>query len=483
MGRTITLFLGLAAACWAIPASALPLAACHLSVAHSPARVAAECGSFAVAENRAEPAGRTIELQVAVIPATTRRRTPDPLVFITGGPGQAALESFVDARGAFSRISRSRDIVLVDQRGTGGSNRLSCQPPEDWDPVQATPEQHRTLVSDCLEALDGDPRYYTTSVAVRDLADVLDALGYGTVNLYGISYGTRVAQAFARRYPDRVRAVILDGIVPMDLALGPGISLDAQRALEMMFERCAAAAACAERFPMLEADFAALQARLQEGPVRLVLADPVSGELGEHEFTADWLRGVVRLFSYAPETVAILPLLIDHAARTGDFVPLAAQALLVSRQMDESIATGMHNAVVCTEDLPFVTAGAGAGNEDTYLGVGMLESLRAVCEVWPQGEMDEDFKEAWSSDLPVLILSGEADPVTPPRNGEHALTTLPNARHLVGQGQGHGMYARGCTPQLMEQFIETAATDALDAACLDRLRPEPFFLRFTGPDP
>lgn len=479
MRWTITLFFGL----WAASASALPLAPCHLSVAHSPARVAAECGSFEVAENRAEPDGRRIELQVAVIRATTRRRTVDPLVFITGGPGQAALESYVDARGAFGRISRSRDIVLVDQRGTGGSNRLACPVPDGWDETRATPEEQQAMVTACLESLDGDPRHYTTSVAIRDLAEVLDALEYDTVNLYGISYGTRVAQAFARRYPDRVRAVILDGIVPMDLALGPGISLDAQRALEMMFERCGASTACAERFPTLEADFGALQSRLLEGPVRLVLADPVSGELGEHDFTADWLRGVVRLFSYAPETVALLPLLIDHAARTGDFVPLAAQALLVSRQMSESIAAGMHNAVVCTEDLPFVTAGAGAGNEDTYLGAGMLESLRAVCAVWPQGEMDEDFKQPWSSDLPVLILSGEADPVTPPRNGEHALATLSHARHLVGPGQGHGMFARGCTPRLMEQFIDTADPAALDVGCLERLQPAPFFLRFTGPNP
>jgi pimeloyl-ACP methyl ester carboxylesterase len=471
-----------AAMAWSAPATALELSDCHLSIPDSPARVAARCGTHRVAENRAEQGGREIGLKVAVLPATTRGQESDPLVFITGGPGQSALESFVQARGAFSRINRKRDIVLVDQRGTGGSNRLACSTTEGWDPVQSSPEQQLALVSACLEELDGDPRFYTTSVAIQDLDEVLDALGYDAINLYGISYGTRVAQAYARRYPGRTRTVVLDGIVPLDLALGPGISLDAQRALEMMFERCAGSTDCSERFPTLATDFAGLQERLRESPVQLVLADPTSGELAEQVFTEDWLRGVVRMFSYAPETVALLPLLINHAAVTGDFVPLAAQALLVSRQMDESIAMGMHNAVVCTEDVPFIADGDDGG-VDTYLGVGMVEMLRDACAIWPNGVMDEGFKSAWSSDIPALLLSGEADPVTPPQNGEHLLQTLSSAIHLVGRGQGHGMFARGCTPRIMEAFIDSGTVEALDASCLDRLRPAPFFLRFTGPNP
>lgn len=463
--------------------AALALTPCHLSVAHSPARVAAECGSHTVPEDRSVADGRVIELAVAVLPATTRSRVEDPLVFITGGPGQSALESFVTARGAFMRINRSRDIVLVDQRGTGRSNRLACPLAEDVEePPGAGPEWHRDTGAACLDEIDGDPRHYTTSVAIRDLDEVLTALGYGQVNLYGISYGSRVAQAFARRYGERVRAVILDGIVPLDLALGPGIALDAQRALDLMFERCMDDDACLKRYPTLPADFSALQERLRQEPVRLVLADPTTGELDEHVFSEDWLRGVVRMFSYAPETAALLPLLVHHAAHTGDFVPLAAQAMLVGRQLGDSLATGMHHAVVCTEDIPFQDGDDG-NNEDTYLGAGMLEALRAVCSVWPAGEMDEGFKEPWTSDIPTLLLSGEADPVTPPQNGEHALATLGAALHLVGPGQGHGMFARGCAPRLMENFIAAGSVDDLDGECLGKLRAPPFFLRFTGPDP
>jgi pimeloyl-ACP methyl ester carboxylesterase len=480
----------------AVSASALTLAPCHLAIAQSPARISAECGRFEVAEDRDAPDGRSISLAVAVLPATTHKRAGDPLVFITGGPGQSALESYVLAHRAFARLNRHRDIVLLDQRGTGDSNPLRCPLPDDWQALAASSQAQRKLALDCLQALPGDPRFYTTSVAIRDLAELLTALDYERVNLYGISYGTRVAQAFARGYPERTRSVILDGVVPLDRALGPDISLDAQRALDMMFRRCAGEQACRERFPRLAGDFRQLQQGLRAAPVTLTLADPATAELTEHEFTEDWLRGVVRMFSYAPDTVALLPLLIDRAVREGDFAPLAAQALLLSRQLEDALATGMHNAVVCTEDLPFIAATGDADHadsevgdnnaatsEDTYLGAGMLESLRAVCSVWPRGELDRDFRSPWRSAIPTLILSGEADPVTPPANGEHLLHSLSEALHVVGPGQGHGMYARGCTPRIMEDFVAAASVAGLEVDCIQRLRPAPFFLSFTGPTP
>ena len=475
---------------FAPPAAATPappptLEPCHLSVAQFPLRIAAKCTTMAVPEDPSAPAGRQIELEIAVLPATTRGAAPDPLFFITGGPGQSALDSYVTVSPAFARVNRERDIVLVDQRGTGGSNALRCETPDEFDELNANAEQRRAWLADCLAALPGDPRLYTTSVAIRDLDAVRAALGYAQVNLYGISYGTRVAQAYARRYPENTRSVILDGVVPMDLALGPDISLDAQRALELLFDRCAAAPDCAARFPALRDSFARVQRQLREAPVELVLADPVSAELTEAVFTDEYFSGIVRMFSYAPETVALLPLLIDHAATTGDFAPLAAQTLLMLRELGDSMATGMHNAVVCTEDLPFVEddAAVRAQLDETYLGVNTLEYLAEACAIWPRGVIDDGFKEPWRSDLPVLLLSGEADPVTPPANGEHVLRTLSNARHLVGPGQGHGLSQRGCVPRLIAEFVAEADASTLDAECVERLQPAPFFLRFTGPNP
>lgn len=464
---------------------ALPLTPCHLSIPQATVRIAARCGSFSVAENPADADGRRIELAVAMLPSTSRQRVADPLVFITGGPGQSALESYVLASGAFRRIGRDRDILLVDQRGTGKSNRLSCTIPDSHEELTASRAQRQAWMRACLDGLPGDPRFYTTSVAIRDLDAVRAALGYERLNLYGVSYGSRVAQAYARRYPERTRAVILDGVVPMDLALGPDISLDAQRALRLLFQRCADDSACNERFPALAESFAQVQAQLRESPLQLVLADPVTAELTELMFSDDYFTSVIRMFSYAPETVALLPLLIDHAAAYGDFAPLAAQALLVMQDLGDSIAAGMHNAVVCTEDLPFIADSPDlrARLRDTYLGANTLEFLADACEVWPAGVIDDDFKAPWASDVPTLVLSGEADPVTPPRNGERLLETLTNARHVVGPGQGHGLAARGCVPRLMAEFVAGADPSVLDTDCVARIAPAPFFLRFTGPNP
>jgi pimeloyl-ACP methyl ester carboxylesterase len=157
----------------------------------------------------------------------------------------------------------------------------------------------------------------------------------------------------------------------------------------------------------------------------------------------------------------------------------------VLRDVGDAIAAGMHNAVACTEDLPFIVDDEElrAALGETYLGANTLEFLAEACAIWPQGVIDPDFKEPWRSDIPTLLLSGEADPVTPPHNGERALATLGNARHLVGPGQGHGLAMRGCVPRLIAEFITDTDPEGLDADCVDRIQPAPFFLRFTGPDP
>jgi pimeloyl-ACP methyl ester carboxylesterase len=277
--------------------------------------------------------------------------------------------------------------------------------------------------------------------------------------------------------------MILDGVVPAQLTLGPGIAADAQAALDAIFARCLAAPGCSDRFADVRDRFAALRARFAGASIEVVLNDPVTGEPKSIELNETHLQGVVRLMSYNDATVALLPLIIDAADR-GNYLPLAGQAELQIQAVEDSLGFAMHNSVVCTEDAPWFPADNEPDAALLYLGTTVVDGLRAICESWPAGSIDDDFRQAVVSDRPVLLLSGEHDPVTPPAYAERVIDAgLSNARHLIGRGQGHGQASVGCMPRLMETFIETAGPDSLDPECFAKEPPMPFFLNFQGPGP
>ncbi|NJO13208.1 MAG: alpha/beta hydrolase, partial [Gammaproteobacteria bacterium] len=404
---------------------------------------------------------------------------------LSGGPGQAASDFYTAMAGAFSRVQRERDIVLVDQRGTGLSNPLSCEFPSDDELVELDSEQIRRVASQCLKSLQGDPRYYTTSVAVRDLDSVRTALGYERINLYGVSYGTRVAQHYLRRYPQRVRAAILDGVVPPEQIFGIEGALVAEQALAQIFERCASDDACHRAFPDPAAQFARLRADIERKPAEVAIPDPSTAVVSRQPFRTAHLQIAIRLLSYSPERAALIPLLIDQAVAKRNLAPLVAQARMIAGQLDEALAVGMHNAVVCAEDVPFFdrTAIDRGALRGTYLGTSQLDGLIEICKVWPRGPMDPDFHAPLMSTVPTLLLSGSADPATPASYAERATRGLRNSLHLVLEGQGHGQLGVGCVPRLMAEFLALGSVQGLDAKCVRNATPAPFFLSFAGPAP
>ena len=459
----------------------IALTPCDLTANQGRQEVDAQCGTLSVPLDRSDPEGETIDLFVAVVEALTEKPAPDPLVVIAGGPGEAATRFFVAAEAAFSRILRGRDVVLVDQRGTGQSAPLHCDDGADGLFLSGDTAALIDAGVACLGSLDHDPRFFTTSTAVADLEEVRIALGYDEVNLYGISYGTRVAQHYLRRFHARTRSVILDGVVPPGLALGPDVALRSQAALDALFERCQADANCSEEFPDLRRSFETVLERLRGASVELSFEHPRTGETVDVVVDRMLVASVVRLLVYSPQTVSLLPVLID-AAHAGDYRGFATQALLVSEAMEE-LSVGLNYAVVCTEDMPYAHPLDLEAQADTYLGTAFVEITAAVCEQWPRGVMDDDLRDRLASDKPVLMLSGELDPITPPAYADQAALGLANAVKVVGRGQGHGMLMVGCVPRLMAEFVEAAEPGSLDLDCVGRIRPFPLFTSRMGPAP
>jgi pimeloyl-ACP methyl ester carboxylesterase len=483
----VALLPGLAAA---LPPGKLPLTPCQLSPpGASSLRVAARCGTLEVPEvtpasgHEALPGGRTLSLRVAVVEAEAGRAAPDAVFVLAGGPGQAATEVYPQVSRAFDRLHRKRDIVLVDQRGTGGSGKLECPDvPEPGGGRPLPPAQRIARVTACYDALARrtDLDAYGTTTFARDLDRVRAVLGYQKVNLVGFSYGTRAALVYLREYPDRVRTLVLDGVVPMQMTVGSAFDADAERAIGVLLRRCGEEPGCRARFPELERDLEGLLRRLERTPATVDVRDALTFERRTRTFGADELRHLLFVFAYAAETTALLPPLI-HGAAAGDVGPLAAALQIVSGDLEVTIARPMQLSVVCAEDVPRFDGAAPP--EGRWFGAKAREEFLRLCAAWPVTAAPASFHDRVRSDVPALLLSGEADPVTPPRWAELLREDLPRARHLVLPGQGHGVFFRGCLPRLAAAFVEAGTADGLDLACLERAHPAPPFLDAQGGSP
>jgi pimeloyl-ACP methyl ester carboxylesterase len=484
MGGTLLRILALVifAGC-ALQAAALEESECRIGL-RGGAKILARCATLEVPANPEDPDGEQLELAVARIPALAATPLPDPIVMINGGPGGSSIDLYLGLRNALTGMRRNRDIIVMDQRGTGRSMQgLSCEAPEDLDFQVAGPELIGELTSDCLAQIEVDPRFYTTSLAVRDLDVLREAYGFESWNIYGVSYGSRVAQHYVRRYPARARTVILDGSIPATEILGPYIPLAMQSALDEILFRCEQDVDCSEQFGDIGGKFGEILERLETEEISVGRVDRQTGETFELPLRVDTLVGLARFMSYSSGTAALLPLTIDetHAGRYGT---LMDQAELMFGEVDRSINMAMHNNVMCSEDWSRFDPDNTPDVSGTYAGSAFVETLTAICSIWPTGPVDEDFSSALVTDVPVLFISGSADPATPAEFVEEIIAGgVGNSMHIVVEDQGHGVFALGCMPQIVEAFVNAASVDDLDTSCIDAVLPTPFFLTPAGPAP
>ena len=463
--------LAFAFALWgaATAAGAQPLTECRVPGI----RNSVQCGVVQRALDPARPDGVRIDVHYVVVPAMARRKLPDPVFLLAGGPGQSAIGVAAQVMGLFSRLNNRRDIVFVDQRGTGRSAPLQCADAKRQSLAeQADPDAQVKLLMQCQADLSklpyikaaSDLGFFTTTIAMQDLDAVRRQLGAERIDLVGISYGTRAALEYMRQFPQAVRRSVLDAVAPPDMVLPTSISTDSQAALDALFAACDREAVCTKTYPTLRADWAALLAGLPR-PVRA--EHPLSGAPERFTMTRDIVLGAVRGALYTPATAAALPAAITEAA-AGRYEALVGMGSLLGSRNGVPLAMGMHFSVVCAEDAPLMDRATDVPGAD--FGSDFATLYRRVCAQWPRGAVPAAFYAVPPSRTPTLLFSGGLDPATPPRHGARVARALgAAAQQVIVPNAGHGVLAIGCARDLLYRFIDAADdkdASAIDASCV-----------------
>jgi len=372
-------------------------------------------------------------------------------------------------------LRQERDIVLIDQRGTGKSNPLPCPFNHDDAQVLIDGAYSPESLPACRVELEkrADLTEYTTSNAADDADEVREALGYGPVDVLGGSYGTLAGLVYLRRHAAHVRAVVLMGVAPPDYKMPLEFARTIQGSLDRLFADCAADAACHRDFPNLKAEFETLVRRLAEKPAAI----QVAGAGGGPPHTITLSRGSfvsgLRPLLYQPGIVSQLPYIL-HRAYENDWNTFAAVTIAMNRALAEQIARGMALSVNCAEGVPFIReADIRRETAGTYLGDFDVRRAQDLCKAWPHAKVARDFLAPVRGDVPVLLITGAADPATPPWAAEHAARRLPHGRVVAIPNGTHGT-SSACIDKMIAQFVNQASAEGVDTACVSQIRNPPF---------
>lgn len=445
---------------------------CHLPNYEEPLR----CVQVKVPVDYAAADGAQLDLHVTVAPAFRELAKADPLFVLAGGPGQAGSDIVYLLERAFKRVRATRDIVFIDQRGTGKSGKLGCDLSQL--DLMNEAEQDRAFV-DCLKQIDAPLQHYHTANAARDLDAVRQALGYTTVNVWGGSYGTRLGQAYARAFPDTVRSLILDSVASPQQILAVW-GADAQAALQAVFANCEAAPSCQAAFPTLAADFKLLADNVAAGNVQLNFQHPRTTQPLAFTLPYNAFAETVRMMLYSADMSARIPFLVTEASK-GNWKPFIAQMYAQSDWSADTMAVGLTLAVACAEDMPRLTPAL----VETEVGNSFLKGLQVKqWPLWCQHIKVPAIPYAEPTPLatPTLLLSGALDPVTPPHRAEQAMQSLSKAQHIVAKTVGHGLSHLGCGPRLLREFLD-APESPIDGSCVTEIPLPPFVINVAGPTP
>jgi len=442
------------------------------------------CGTFSVYEDRSAKAGRKVGLNIVVIPATRATPAAEPVFWLEGGPGGAATQSAGPVSQNYLRVLRNdHDLVFVDERGTGKSNPLKC---DDIGENPANPDAYfgklfpSPMVRACREKLEktADLKLYTTAIAMDDLDDVRDALGYKRINLAGASYGTLAAQVYMRKYPERIRSAFLVGIVTPGFKLPLPFARAAQNALELLFQDCAADRECHGNFSNLKREFYDVLSRFDHGSLKVTLISPATKREQfvtlERESYVEHLRALL----YSTAGARFVPYVV-HQAFLNNFIPFGTVAVRFNLG-GPATSRGLYFSVTCAEAIPFITEQEiVAETRGTFLGDRRVRAHIAACAEWSRGDIPKNFTDPVKSEIPVVMFSGEADGSTPPWIAEAAVKFWPNGRQIIAPHTGHQIDGP-CTWDLMQAFFKTASVSQLDSSCVENAKRPRFATNLHG---
>ena len=439
--------------------------------------LAARCGTLIVPEDRLTGQGRTIPVRFVVFPATGRQRAPDPVVYFAGGPGDSAVGEIPSQLDAVLGLIQNRDLVFIDQRGTGGSNGLTCPSPPN---TLADQSLVRGTIEACLASLQSmaDLRFYTSAMTAGDVAQVLTALGYGQVNLFGVSYGATAAQVFQRLFPGRVRTMTLLSGTLLSIPYFEQVPRVSQQALDSVFARCASDPACHGAFPHLASEWAQLRASLTAGPVTVPAAQSPTGTAIQLD-NAGLAFEIHQLLTGADSAVYV-PLLIHTLATAKNRAAglaagmrqLQAAGLMPSDTfLPESVIS---YPIRCAEPWARYQPGQIADPGSYYYQYIQADAQfwQYVCTLTPAPGAAASYGPPKPSNVPVLMINGTADPQDPPANMSGAQAIWPNSRLLAEPGQSHEIDLQAfmqCDAGLIQAFVEHANAKQLNASCLTQV--------------
>jgi pimeloyl-ACP methyl ester carboxylesterase len=424
-----------------------------------------ECGMLTVPENRATRRGRMIDIHYGILRAD-RQPAHEALLMFAGGPGESSLD-VMGSVGWSRPVRASMDILLVEQRGTGQSHPLDCDSNVSSNPAASFGHVFDpNWVRRCRATLEAgaDLTQYTTESTVEDIEDVRAAVGYEKVSLYGGSYGTRVAQAYMRRYPGRTKAVVIDGTVPFDNAIPLTYAASAQQALDRVFAACAANASCQATHPKLSGQFGVVLHQFDQGPVSTTVTPPGGAPVPVRMSRGDF-GYAVRGLLYNPWAVSLLPEMLGRAAATQDLREFAQAYWERELEFSHDFAHGVHWSVLCAEDVAFVTeADIGPATAKTFLGRYVIDEYRQVCALWPWAAVASALRKPADVGVPTLLISGYFDPVTPPEFAEQIARSLPLSRLIVAPMGSHGSVS-GCPRAAALHLLTTGTFDRMPEVC------------------